>query len=63
VGLWTGTAQAKPPRPGPGGCFCATYYDPVLCSNGVTYSNQCFANCAGASGCVPVGPGPIPAHQ
>jgi hypothetical protein len=54
------TAVAKPPRPGGPGCICPTYYDPVLCSNGQTYSNQCFANCAGASGCVPVGPGPVP---
>jgi len=37
----------------PGRCICPDVYSPVTCSNGVTYSNQCYANCAGATGCVP----------
>jgi len=28
------------------GCFCTTNYNPV-CANGVTYPNECFAECAG----------------
>jgi hypothetical protein len=52
-------AEAKPPKP-PGGCFCPMVYAPVLCDNGVTYSNQCVADCHNAHNCVPVGPGPVP---
>lgn len=36
------------------GCICPYVYAPVKCSNGVTYTNGCFASCAGATGCVPV---------
>jgi hypothetical protein len=32
---------------------CPLYYSPVICSNGVTYSNQCFANADCAKGCRP----------
>ncbi len=42
-----------------GGCVCPMIYAPVKCSNGKTYSNGCLASCAHATGCVPVGPGPI----
>ncbi|HEX4825402.1 MAG TPA: hypothetical protein VFV19_13950 [Candidatus Polarisedimenticolaceae bacterium] len=41
------------------GCICPYVYAPVKCSNGVTYTNGCFASCAHATGCVPVGPGPV----
>jgi len=41
--------EARPFRP----CICLDVWQPVTCSNGVTYSNQCYANCAGATGCVP----------
>lgn len=53
--LVAGTAWAKKPTPPPppGGCNCADIYSPVICSNGVVYSNLCQANCAKASGCVP----------
>ena len=34
-------------------CICPDVWAPVTCDNGVTYSNQCRANCAGATGCVP----------
>lgn len=45
------------PIPGPGGCpnsgmYCLDVWDPVTCSNGVTYSNQCYADRACATGCV-----------
>ena len=48
-------AQAKP------SCICIDLYAPVRCSDGVVYSNSCFAACAGATGCVPIGPstGPV----
>ena len=42
-----------------GGCICPMIYAPVKCSNGKTYSNGCVASCAHATGCVPVGPGPV----
>lgn len=40
----------------PGGLHpiaCPENYAPVICSNGVVYSNSCFASAAGATGCVP----------
>ena len=48
-------AGKKPPvpPPGPGGCICPDIYAPVICSDGVTYSNACVASCAKATGCVP----------
>ena len=63
-GLVIGTmalAKGKPPRPTP--CknwdiFCLDVWDPVVCDNGVTYSNQCYADRACATGCVPAGGGP-----
>ena len=57
-------SPAKAAKPGGGGqqcprpgIFCTMQYDPVICSNGVTYSNACvaFVNCA--TGCVPTGGG------
>jgi hypothetical protein len=33
-------------------CICPDIYAPVTCSNGVTYGNQCLADCAHATGCV-----------
>jgi len=42
-------------RFGGGNCICPDVYAPVLCSNGVTYSNACRASCAHATGCVPTG--------
>jgi hypothetical protein len=32
---------------------CPENYAPVICSDGVVYSNSCFASAAGATGCVP----------
>ncbi len=45
------------PGPGPGKCpnaglECLDIWDPVTCDNGVTYSNQCYADRACATGCV-----------
>jgi len=45
---------AKRPPSGPT-CLCPDVFDPVICSNGVTYSNFCQAGCAGATGCTRTG--------
>lgn len=39
----------------PGGFECLDVWDPVICSNGVVYSNGCYARRACATGCVPYG--------
>ena len=39
------------------GIQCPMVYDPVTCSNGVTYSNSCFAFVACATGCSEGGAG------
>lgn len=49
------SATAKPVGGGGGGCICTDNYAPVICSNGVVYSNACRASCAKATGCVPYG--------
>lgn len=53
------TADAKKPGGGLGGCprdiQCLDVWDPVICSNGVVYSNGCYAFRACATGCVPYG--------
>jgi len=53
-----GPTQASPfgfgsgcPHPG----ACPLNYAPVICSDGVVYSNSCFASLACATGCVPYG--------
>jgi hypothetical protein len=35
--------------------YCLDVWDPVICSNGVVYSNSCYAYRACATGCVPYG--------
>lgn len=42
-----------------GGCNCPAIWDPVICNDGQTYSNACYARCAHARGCVSAGGGPI----
>jgi hypothetical protein len=34
--------------------ICYQIYAPVVCNNGVTYTNQCYADAACARGCHPV---------
>jgi len=53
-----GTTLAKRPAPPPppkGDCLCPDVFSPVICDNGVVYSNLCQAGCAKATGCVPYG--------
>jgi len=54
------TAEAKKPGGGIiGGCprdiYCLDVWDPVICSDGIVYSNDCYAYRACATGCVPYG--------
>ena len=40
----------------PGGFECLDVWDPVVCADGITYSNQCYADRACAPGpCTPGG--------
>lgn len=53
--------KPPPPPPPPVGCpkdiVCLDVWLPVICANGVTYSNQCYADRACAPGpCVPANP-------
>ncbi len=56
---------ARPPHGGGGGgcpkdMVCADIWDPVQCADGVTYSNQCYADRACApKPCYPVDGGPV----
>jgi hypothetical protein len=36
-------------------CTCPQLYAPVICDNGKTYVNSCYASCAKAKNCVPTG--------
>ncbi len=36
-------------------CICPQVYAPVICDNGKTYVNPCYASCAHAKNCVPTG--------
>ena len=45
------TAQAN--HPCGGGGVCPAVYDPVICNDGVVYSNDCYAREACAHGCRP----------
>mgnify|MGYP001033813762 CR=1 FL=1 len=52
---------ADPPTGGcPRNILCIEVYDPVVCSDGNTYPNSCYAWKACATGCVRIGPGPVP---
>ena len=49
----------------PGDCphsdlVCPMVWDPVICNDGVVYSNKCVAKQNCAKGCVPYDGGPIP---
>jgi len=53
--------KPAPPPPPPSGCpkdiYCLDVWQPVTCADGITYSNQCYADRACAPGpCVPGNP-------
>lgn len=53
----------KPPKPEP--CpfwdlVCLDVWDPVVCDDGVVYSNACYAKRVCAKGCEPYPGGPVP---
>lgn len=53
AGALTVNVEAAPPCPRD--ILCPTVYDPVICNDGVVYSNDCFARAACAKGCQPYG--------
>lgn len=52
--MGSNVAQADQCVPDPN-VICPAIYSPVICNNGVTYSNSCFASAACAKGCRPAG--------
>jgi hypothetical protein len=50
-----GVASLFAPAQAAGSCNCLDIYAPVICSNGVTYSNACVAGCNHAKNCRPAG--------
>jgi len=67
ISAGTGQLLASKPPSGGGcptprvGCVCTAVYEPVICDGACTYSNQCVADCAKATHCVPgdIGPQPL----
>jgi len=69
VSVSAGMGQLFAGKPGGGGgcptprpnCVCEAVYAPVICDGACTYSNQCVADCAKATHCVPgdIGPQPV----
>jgi len=59
VGLTATTPVAEAKKPigggGGGGIYCLDVWKPVICPNGIVYSNDCYALRAGQVGCVPWG--------
>jgi hypothetical protein len=63
IGSMTMVAAKKPGGGGGGGgcprdIACPDVWDPVICSDGVVYSNACYAYRACATGCVDAPGGP-----
>lgn len=52
TGAMSGVSYADRCVPDPN-AICPLIYAPVTCNNGVTYSNQCFADADCAKGCRP----------
>jgi hypothetical protein len=53
--VFAADTSAKKPKCPREGILCPALYDPVICSDGVVYSNSCYASVACATGCVPYG--------
>ncbi len=61
LALAIGTALAARKPPSGGGKASPDVRDPVTCADGVTYSNQCYADVAKApKPCYPSDGGPVP---
>ena len=61
IAFGSATLAKKPGKPcRPPLVFCLDVWDPVICDDGQVYSNQCYADRACATGCVPTGGGPVP---
>lgn len=61
LAIGTALAGRKPPSGGGGGKVCPDVWDPVICADGVVYSNQCYADVAKApKPCYPTDGGPVP---
>ncbi len=59
--VWAGKGGPKrPPKCPNWDLVCPDVWDPVVCDDGNTYSNQCYADRACATGCEPTGGGPVP---
>ena len=59
---WAGKGgKPKPPTCPNWDLVCPDVWIPVICDDGVTYSNQCYADRACATGCVPADGGPVEA--
>lgn len=52
TGAMSGVSYADRCVPDPN-AICPLIFAPVTCNNGVTYSNQCFADADCAKGCHP----------
>lgn len=52
IGVGSASIADAKCKPNPN-AICPFIYAPVICSNGQVYSNQCFADAACATGCVP----------
>ena len=68
IALGTVSFAGKPKPPAPGGCpkdiLCLDVWDPVTCADGITYSNQCYADRACApKPCSDAPGGPVEAAQ
>jgi len=61
IAFGTDALAKKPGGGGGGGCprdiQCPDIWNPVICSDGVVYSNGCYAYQQCATGCVPYGDG------
>ena len=54
TGSWVALVATSTPAHAKCG-ICPYVCFPVVCDNGKTYCNSCFAACAGAHNCVPMG--------
>ena len=61
IALGVNVSFGSPPDCPHAGIECPMIWDPVICNDGVVYSNKCVAKQNCAKGCVAYDGGPIPA--